>query len=227
VFELADIAAFYNQFEPDVKPTTINWRVYTLVQTGVLQRIGRGKFILGKGKNFSPEITPQLKSIYNKIKKEFPYLNFCIWNTSTLNEFMLHQPNRFYYLVEVEKEASESVFYFLRETKFAVFIEPSNGILDKYLPYNKEIIIVKTLVSEAPLLFVNGVNTASIEKMLVDIFCDDVIFSAQQGSELRTIIGEAFTKYTLNQSKMFRYADRRGKKAVFSEFVNSIANVRQ
>jgi hypothetical protein len=198
-----------------------------LVQTGVLQRIGRGKFSLGKGKNFSPEITPQLKSIYNKIKKEFPYLNVCIWNTSTLNEFMLHQPNRFYYLVEVEKEALESVFYFLRETKFAVFIEPSNDILDKYLPDNKEIIIVKTLVSEAPLLSVNGINTASIEKMLVDIFCDDVIFSAQQGAELRIIIGEAFTKYTLNQSKMIRYADRRGKKTAFSKFVNSIANFRQ
>jgi hypothetical protein len=197
------------------------------VQTGVLQRIGRGKFSLGKGKNFSPEITPQLKSIYNKIKKEFPYLNICIWNTSTLNEFMLHQPNRFYYLVEVEKEALESVFYFLRETKFAVFIEPSNDILDKYLPDNKEIIIVKTLVSEAPLLSVDMINTASIEKMLVDIFCDDVIFSAQQGAELRIIIAEAFTKYTLNQSKMIRYADRRGKKTAFSKFVNSIANFRQ
>jgi hypothetical protein len=227
VFELADIVAFYNQFEPDVKPTTINWRVHTLVQTGVLQRIGRGKFSLGKGKNFSPEITPQLKSIYKKIKKEFPYLNVCIWNTSTLNEFMLHQPNRFYYLVEVEKEALDSVFYFLRETKFAVFLEPTSDILQKYLPDNKEIIIVKTLVSEAPLLSVNAVNTASIEKILVDIFCDDVIFSAQQGSELRTTIAEAFTKYTLNQSKMFRYADRRGKKAGFSEFVNSIANFRQ
>jgi hypothetical protein len=227
VFELADVFAFYNQFEPDVKPTTINWRVYTLVQTGVLQRIGRGKFSLGKGKNFSPEITPQLKSIYKKIKKEFPYLNVCVWNTSTLNEFMLHQPNRFYYLVEVEKEALESVFYFLRETKFAVFLEPTSDILQKYLPDNKEVIIVKTLVSEAPLLSVNGVNTGSIEKILVDIFCDEVIFAAQQGSELRTIIGEAFTKYTLNQSKMFRYADRRGKKAAFSEFLNSIANFRQ
>ncbi len=227
VFELTDILDFYNQFEPEVKSTTLNWRVYTLVQTGVLQRIGRGKFSLGTGKNYLPEITPQLKSIYKKIKKEFPYLNFCIWNTSTLNEFMLHQPNKFYYLVEVEKDALESAFYFLRETKFAVFLEPTGDILEKYSPDNKEIIIVKTLVSEAPLLSVNAINTVSIEKMLVDIFCDDVIFAAQQGSELRTIFAEAFTKYTLNQSKMFRYADRRGKKTGFSEFVNSVSNFRQ
>lgn len=227
IIELADILAFYNLLEPDVKSTAINWRVYKLVQTGVLQRVGRGKFSLGKGKHYLPEIPPQLKSIDKKLKKEFPYLNFCIWNTSTLNEFMLHQPNRFYYLVEVEKEALESVFYFLRETKFAVFLEPTGDILEKYLPDNKEIIIVKTLVSEAPLLSVNEINTASIEKMLVDLFCDDVIFSAQQGSEMRIIIGEAFTKYTLNQSKMFRYADRRGKKSGFGEFVKSIANFRQ
>ena len=45
------------QFETKVKETTVNWRIYTLVQTGVLSRIGRGKFTLGETKNFVPQIS--------------------------------------------------------------------------------------------------------------------------------------------------------------------------
>jgi hypothetical protein len=63
--------------------------------------------------------------------------------------------------------------------------------------------------------------------MLVDIFCDDVIFAAQQGSEMRTIFQEAFKKYTINESRMMRYADRRRKKENFREYLNPISNLRQ
>lgn len=221
------VTQFYKQFETDIKPTTVNWRVFTLVQMGVLQRIGRGRFKLGEGKNYLPEVLPGMKSIYKKIRQEYPFLNICIWNTSSLNEFMIHQPGKFYYLLEAEKEAAESVFYFLRATKFAVFLEPKKDILEKYLPEEKEVIIVKSLVSEAPLLTVEKIKTASIEKMLVDIFCDDIIFSAQQGSEMRTIFESALTKYTVNQSKMLRYADRRGKKDSLIRFMDTLNNSRQ
>lgn len=191
---------------------------------GVLNRIGRGKFETGEGKNYIPEITSKLKSIYTKIQKEFPYLEICIWNTSALNEFMLHQSGNFYILVEVEKEATQSVFYFLKEANYSVFIDPTNDILNKYLPDNKDSIIIKSLVTEAPTQNINGVNTTSIEKMLVDIFCDDVIFSAQQGVEMRTIFKEAISKYTVNESRMLRYADRRRKKEILKKYINSISD---
>lgn len=191
---------------------------------GVLNRIGRGKFETGKGKNYIPEITPKLKSLYSKLKKEYPYLEICIWNTSALNEFMLHQSGNFYVMVEVEKEATQSIFYFLKEANYSVFIDLTNDILDKYLPNNKDSIIITSLVTEAPTQTINGVITTSIEKMLVDIFCDEVIFSAQQGTEMRTIFKEAISKYTVNESRMLRYADRRRKKEVFKKYINSISN---
>lgn len=222
-----DISAFYREYEPDLKQNTINWRIYSLVQMGILNRIGRGKFETGEGKNYIPEISPKLKTIYSKLKKEFPYLKFCIWRTSALNEFMLHQPGNFYVLVEVEKEAAQSVFYFLKEANYSVFIDPTNDLLDKYLPTNKDSIIVKSLVTEAPIQNFKGINTISLEKMLVDIFCDNVIFSAQQGVEMRTIFKEAFSKYTINESRMFRYANRRRKKESFKDYINAITNLRK
>lgn len=117
--------------------------------------------------------------------------------------------------------------YFLREIKKSVFIEPTNDILEKYIVNEKEVFIVKPLISEAPTQNINDVETASIEKMLVDIFCDDVIFSAQQGAEMRTIFKEAFAKYTINQSKMLRYADRRRKKEELNQFAKTISNLWQ
>ena len=232
VFETKDIVDFYEQFEKDIKPTTVNWRVYTLVQEGVLQRIGRGKFRLGEGRKYIPEISSLTKSIFKKLKAEFPYAKFCVWNTSVLNEFMQHQPNRYFLLVETDKEITNSAFYFLRDSVIyrknkSVFIEPTNDILEKYIVNEKEVVIIKPLISEAPTQNINEIETATIEKILVDIFCDDVIFSAQQGAEKRTIFKEAFTKYTINQSRMLRYADRRQKKEELNQFVKTISNLWQ
>jgi hypothetical protein len=194
---------------------------------GLLARIGRGKFIIGEGKNFVPEISSKMMAINAKLKNKFPFLKICIWNTSALNEFMLHQPGRFYLLIEVEKEATQSIFYFLKDAKYSVFIDPTSDLLEKYLPSEKESLIIKSLVSEAPIQNIKGINTATLEKMLVDIFCDDVLFSAQQGGEMRSLFKEALNKYSVNENRMLRYADRRRKKESLTKYLNSITNLRQ
>lgn len=226
-FETKDILAFYNEIEPGIKSSTVNWRIYSLVQLGIVSRIGRGKFVIGESKNFLPEISSKLKTINTKLINKFPYLKICIWDTSVLNQFMQHQPGRFFIIIEVEKEATQSVFYTLKDLNYAVFVEPTNDILTKYLPSDKDVLIVKPLVSEAPTQFVNNIITTTVEKLLVDIFCDKMLFSAQQGFEMRTIFIEALSKYTINENKMLRYSGRRGKKESFIKFLNSVTNLRQ
>jgi hypothetical protein len=46
------------------------------------------------------------------------------------------------------------------------------------------------------------VYTLFVEKMLVDIFCEETLFADQQGAEMRTVFNEALSKYTVNQRKM-------------------------
>jgi hypothetical protein len=218
----SDIVQFYRTFDPQLKTTTINWRIYSLVQMGILKRTGRGKFTLGPGKIFIPEISNKLKNIHSKIKKEYPFLETCIWNTSVFNEFMVHQPGRFHILVEAEKDAVQSVFFFLKEAKYLVFIEPTKDLIEKYLPDEKETLIVKPLVTEAPLQKTGDLNTVTLEKMLVDIFCDEVVFAAQHDAEMRNIFSEATSKYVINDNRMLRYASRRKKKEAFKEYYDSI-----
>ncbi|MFA9392440.1 MAG: DUF6577 family protein [Prolixibacteraceae bacterium] len=226
-FATTDIRAAYRKFEPEIPNSTVNWRIYSLVKEGRMIRIGKGKFIFGTANNYMPEISSQLKSLAKKIKREFPFLNSCIWNTSLLNEFMQHQPGRFLTLVEVEKEAIQSVFYFLKDQQFQAFAEPSEEILEKYLPSNGKTIIIKSLVTEAPVQEIEQFSTTTLEKILVDVFCDNAIFSAQQGAEMRTIYEEAFRKYSINKDRLLRYGQRRNKKQEILKYLETISNNRQ
>ena len=74
---------------------------------------------------------------------------------------------------------------------------------------------------------IGGITTVTLEKMLVDIFCDETLFAAQQGAEMRTVFNEALGIYTVNQSKMLRYADRRKKKQIFDDYLKTVSNYRQ
>lgn len=198
-----------------------------MVKTDILTRVGRGKFLLGKKNNYIPEIPNKLKTLSNKIKRQFPFLDYCLWSTSLCNEFMLHQPGKFYLIVEVEHDAAESVFFFMKENKYSVFINPTKELLNRYVPDEKETWIVKSLVTEAPTQKIEGVQTTTIEKLLVDLFCDTVILDAQQGAERDVIFGDALAKYTVNENKMLRYSDRRRKKKEFSNYINAISKFRQ
>ena len=194
------------------------------MKRGILTRVGRGKYLLGAKQSYIPEISSKLKILNHKIVKQFPFLDFCLWSSVLFNEFMLHQPGKFYLIVEVEKDATESVFYFLKEKKYPAFINPTQELLNKYSLDEKETWIVKTFVTEAPVQDVSGVQTTTIEKLLVDLFCENVLLSAQQGAERDRIFSEAFERYAINENRMLRYADRRSKKKEFSDYINSLFN---
>ena len=113
------------------------------------------------------------------------------------------------------------------QNRLSVFLNPNQEILEKYIPENKDVYIVKSLVSEAPVQKTDDVITVTLEKALVDVFCDETLFATQQGAEMRKIFDEALSKYTVNQTKMLRYANRRKKKTDFEDYLNTISNFRQ
>lgn len=221
-FTAGDILEFFRKAEPDIKRTTVSWRIHSLVHNGVLSRTGRGRFVLGEARQFKPQLSPQVKKIYGSLRKQFPFTRISVWNTSLLNEFMLHQPGRFYTIIEVEKESMDAVFFFLKEKHSAVFLDPTADILSKYVIGEKDAIIIKSLVSEAPLQNIDGVPAITIEKLLLDIFSDDVIFTAQQGSEMEHIFEEAFSRYIINLNRFLRYADRRRKRKSIENFLRKL-----
>ena len=189
----------------------------------VLRRVGRGKYELGQQAIFIPPTLKKGREIYNYIKRSYPLLDICIWHTSCINHFMLHQPSRFNMIVEVERDAEESVFYHLKEKTKNVFLNPSEEVYHNYIAGKRDRIIIKTLISEAPTQMPEKVNVPTLEKILVDIFCDQLIFSPQQGAEMNHIWANAMETYTINFSTLLRYADRRGRKKAMSDYINKLS----
>lgn len=220
-FTTNDIYHFYAGSLPNTKRNTVNWRIYRLVEQGVLQRIGRGVFTLGKERTFLPVPDKKLKDIATLIKKHFPLITFCCWRLSNLKELFQHMVVVDLLIVEVEKEAMDAVFYSLGETQKNIFKEPSQKTMEEIMTSTGTITIIKPMITESPLVLIEEIHFPSLEKVLVDLYIDKELFYFIQGSELHNILERATKKYTLNFSKLFRYAKRRGKnKYDISRFFN-------
>lgn len=87
---------------------------------------------------------------------------------------------------------------------------PSVTDFNRYINGNQAIII-RPLISEAPLQIIDGIKVPSIEKILVDII-EDIEFSFLQGAELHSVYSAIFEQYNVNKNKLFRYATRRNRK---------------
>ena len=123
---------------------------------------------------------------------------------------MLHQPGQSQIILEVEKEAAESVFNFLASRyPGKVFLEPKQPIFERYVLNSPGTIIVSHLISRSPIQKVDGIPCPKIEKILVDIFADEEKILAFHGQELVHIYENAFQTYSVSEKTLFGYAERR------------------
>jgi hypothetical protein len=198
---------------------TINMYLSKLKKEGIINAPSRGIYEMDSSTPFQPNISNGLKRVFNKVKREFPYITFCIWDTVWLNDFMRHQPFKHYVVIEVEKDASESVFTFLTEINKNVFFNPDEEIFDRYIHNQNEVIIVKNMVSEPPLIEKEKIVIPALEKLLVDMLIDTLLFSAQQ-NEKEFIMQSVVERYSLNELKMRRYAVRRNREREIDELIN-------
>lgn len=210
IFDFEELFDLLKTLNPEKAAKTISWQMSQLKSKGLISHSGRGFYSLNKKMDFSPEILLHHKRIFNKIKKEFPLIEFCIWDSRWFNEFMIHQLFRYYLVIETEKESTDAVFNFLTDLKQQVFLNPNGEIFKRYINNCQNAIIVKSLPTESPLLVINNFKIPSLEKLLVDCLAEKDLFAAQQ-DELDNIYQTAFQKYSINISKLKRYARRRNK----------------
>jgi len=215
---LEQLRDYFRTSEPNIPDATVNWRIHDLVENGALRRIGRGLFEPGSEIVYKPELPSRAIKINKSLKKNFPFISFCVWNSDLLNEFAQHISGYPFILVDVEKDVAESVYYRLNDEFGGVFLRPPEMIINDLLPNFRLPLIIRHLVSESPINQVNGLPSVSLEKLLVDAFCDPE-FRFLEGSELRAVFSNAFYKYTVNENKLLRYAARKGRKAELATYL--------
>ncbi len=226
-FSRGELYTFYLQFDKELKETTFRWRIYNLKQLKVINTVARSVYTLSSKSEFYPAISAKEEKIFNAISRQFPMLKGCIWNTNIVNELMLHIPNKALIIIEVENEAIELVFNFLKnEGHKNLFFLPSEKEIQHYIAPLENAIIVQSLVTKSPTQLISKTTTTTLEKLLVDIYSNKNLFSTYQGTELVHIFNKAHIKYILDFSKMLSYASRRNKKKELMEFLETKTDIK-
>jgi predicted transcriptional regulator of viral defense system len=218
--ELEDaLRSFYTK---TYKNPTYRWRIHDLKERGIIENISRGVYAFpGQHREFIPEITSDIITLHQKVFDKLPYTSFSFTDSRWYNEFMVHQVFKTYIILEVEKEAKESVYHFVDDDEHMIYLSPTRDVYERYIKNNDKHrpLIINNIVSEAPLIEVSGVKTASLEKLLVDCVADEIKFAAQW-EEKENIFKAAFEKYSVSLPKLKRYAKRRNRTKQIEELLN-------
>lgn len=194
-----------------------------MLKSGELIKQSWGTYTLPvqKKRLFIPVPGKEIREINQLLKAEFPYTSICVWDPRIIIPFMQHIPNLNSLIVEVERIAMEPAFNLLQEKKSdrRVVFNPSS---DDYAHYVSGFpsIIVKPLVTQAPLIDFGGINMPRMEKIMVDI-SGDVEFAFARGAELYTIFENLLSSFDVNYKALYRYADRRARRSQVENTVKS------
>lgn len=195
-----------------------------LVEQGMLIKPGYGYYSLPEkakvGFVYKPSEEEQKLAV--QIKEKYPFVDFCIWRPSVLIPYMHHIPALGMTFVDVERVAMESVFFFLQGLypTSHILLNPTVQECERYITTEK-LMIVRTLVNEAPITVVSETPVPTLEKILVDA-SNDKEMNFAQGSELYTIFENALSTNNINTGRLLRYAGRRNRKEHIQNILNSI-----
>ncbi|MCF6366578.1 MAG: hypothetical protein L3J35_10295 [Bacteroidales bacterium] len=224
-FSREELFEFFKSFEPDLKEGTFGWRIYDLKKRDILKSVKKGYYAISQKQEYKACISNDIFKFSKKMAELYKDLNFCIWETSILNEFSQHQSGKNIILFEVEKDFVESVFYEFNDSfkKHDIFVNPSEKVISRYVAGSNNAVIFKQLITRSPVYeqMHKKVKTYSpyLEKILVDLYCEDRLFYFYIGSELLHIYENAIKKYSINYSRMFNYAKRRGREPEIKEYL--------
>lgn len=214
------------EVNPDYAGSSISWLLSELKSENKIISVGRGKYIRIVQNSGKSEYTYDHLEIYQKIEqlivKEFPLVEFQMWEMYQMNEFVNHLFGKNTIFVDVESMCEDIVFEMLHDKFPYVLFCPTKEMYHKQRG-NDNTIVVQKLISEAPKPTAG--HSASLEKILVDLFSKKLTGKLIARSEYPGIYEQTFERYQIDETKMFRYARRRSLEDEISTFLKERTNV--
>lgn len=224
-FSFEDFSAACQNENHPLGEASMRKKMQNLLKSGVIVRVGRNAYCLASSKvsRYQYEYSDQACQIAETVVENYPFLRFSVFELIQLNEFVNHQQAHNVFFLSVEEDVENFVFDMMKERyPGKVLIDPTPRLYHQYW-YNGMIVINK-LVTEAP----KGVPVpwhTRLEKMLVDLVCDEILMETISESEYPTILEDAFTKYAIDESCLFRYAKRRGAEKRFRNLIRNKTDI--
>lgn len=224
IITIEDIKQYFRLQQPEIKDNAVRVRIHALKEEGIIQSAGKGKYALQIKPIFTPPLSEKLQNLGRIVKENFD-LDYCITSSAWINEFSLHQAFHNMIIVEAEKDFLGSLFDVLRSGgKREVYLRPNKEVYELYVSTARNPIIIKSLITRSPIQKKDNFYIPTLEKLLVDLFSDTIVYKAYQGQELIYIFEHAFRLYAVDYNRLLAYAARRKKKNKLLRFLKQKVN---
>lgn len=207
--------------------SSVNWLLEKLKKENQIIAVGRGKYErvpeAAKKKQYAYLHSKEYQDIERKIMEAYPLVDFQMWELIQFNEFVNHQISKNLIVAEVENMLDETVFDTLHEEYPYVLYSPQMDYYYRHKGAENTIVVLK-LISEAPKP--REGHSSPLEKLLVDLFVNKFTGHLIEKSEYPAILEDAFHKYYLDETKMFRYARRRNVETRMKAFIRQETGIK-
>ena len=214
-YSRSELSQVFLREKPDLTDSAFRWTLYNLQQEQKLFRIDYDTYTRTKPKvlpEYRPLYSAKAKEVSDRLSHRFPELNFMVFESVLLNEFLNHQIAQNTIYIQVDKDISSFVFDSLQEDfSGSILYKPDKKEFDRY--WTRDCMVVLDLISQAP-LSINSPHEISAEKLLVDIVAEKSIAATFSPSELPFIYENIINSYRIDMRRLNRYAGRRGKAAL-------------
>ncbi len=189
-----------------------------LKQGGIIFSAGRGVYS-SVAEEFRLEEKSRVVEIRQLLKKQYPDLDFLVWNTLYFQPYYHHQQTHNITFVEVEADAIRPVAdRVLRDYRF-VMVEKSSRVAPKDFDITRDPIVVRLLIKGAP----RKEHTPALEKMLVDLFVIKDKYSTMTDSDYWELWRSIDGLFRINVSALIAYAkSRRYFRDIISQLTDNI-----
>lgn len=222
-FTADELHAFYaEQGETDLNKNTLISRIYLLKKRGVLSSCGRGLYRVGGRPLLSHFVLQEKPSFMQLVAEKLPHIRFTVWEYRMIAEAAQTKISQNYLFAEADKEACEPVFELIRTDRKDVFLDPDELVLSRYASMHEKPVIIKPLISEAPLETVQGTTIPALEKLCVDPLSEPHYFPEIRGQAYRNLLKAIFADNVINRNTLRRYAARRGMLPRLEELLHSL-----
>lgn len=194
----------------DVSRTTAKNYLSRLVKMGVIKRIGRGLYKVGKGSTVTVRLSPELLHIANHLRQRFPMAQFTIWSINMLAEYAHYAVGRDLIVIETNKILSPSIRDVLMEQGYHAILNPESKDFREYAYYRDKTIYIMERSEKYGLLEAENLLIPTPERIWIDIYYlitrKELSFSP---AELGRIFANMLHREGINFNRLLRYAQRR------------------
>lgn len=225
-FTKQQFSGMVRKINADYAESSISWLLSELKHEEKIVNVGRGIYLRTSEKNTKRDYICDHLGIYleveQAVQREFPLVAFQMWEIYQMNEFVNHLFGKNTVFVEVENMCEGPVFEMLHDKFKDVLFCPSENMYYRQRGGDNTI-VVQRLISEVPKPVLG--HSAPLEKLLVDLFSGKLTGKLISRSEYRVIYEGAFSKYYIDEAKMFRYARRRNLETEIKAFIKEKTDI--